>query len=76
MRSSRLATALDALHKLEDYQPDFAIVDAMMPLMDGYQLCEAVRRHQSFKAIPCCSSRPTAARRTSSGDTRLARICS
>jgi CheY-like chemotaxis protein len=43
---------LEALHKLEDYQPDFAIVDAMMPLMDGYQLCEAVRRHQSFKAIP------------------------
>jgi CheY-like chemotaxis protein len=43
---------LEALHKLEDYQPDFAIVDAMMPLMDGYQLCEAVRRHASFKAIP------------------------
>lgn len=43
---------LDALHKLEDYQPDFAIVDAMMPLMDGYQLCEAVRRHDAFKAIP------------------------
>lgn len=43
---------LDALHKLEDYQPDFAIVDAMMPLMDGYQLCEAVRRHDGFKAIP------------------------
>lgn len=43
---------LDALHKLDDYQPDFAIVDAMMPLMDGYQLCEAVRRHDGFKAIP------------------------
>lgn len=43
---------LDALHKLDDYQPDFAIVDAMMPLMDGYQLCEAVRRHDAFKAIP------------------------
>jgi DNA-binding response OmpR family regulator len=43
---------LDALQKLEDFQPDFAIVDAMMPLMDGYQLCEAVRRHDAFKAIP------------------------
>lgn len=43
---------LDALHKLEDYQPDFAIIDGMMPLMDGYQLCEAVRRHENFKAIP------------------------
>lgn len=43
---------LDALHKLEDYQPDFAIIDGMMPLMDGYQLCEAVRRHDAFKAIP------------------------
>ncbi|MRR30105.1 response regulator, partial [bacterium] len=42
---------LDALSKLEDYEPDFAIIDIMMPLMDGFQLCEAIRRHKSFKVM-------------------------
>lgn len=43
---------LDALSKLEIYEPDFAIIDIMMPLMDGYQVCEAIRRHPSFSTIP------------------------
>lgn len=43
---------LDALHKIENYQPDFAIIDAIMPLMDGFELCESIRRHDQFRAIP------------------------
>lgn len=43
---------LDALSKLDDYQPDFAIIDAKMPVMDGYQLCGAIRRHDDYRAIP------------------------
>ena len=42
---------LDALSKLDSHEPDFAIIDITMPLMDGYQLCEAIRRHKSFNAI-------------------------
>lgn len=42
---------LDALSKLETYEPDFAIIDIMMPLMDGYQVCEAIRRHPRFKTM-------------------------
>jgi DNA-binding response OmpR family regulator len=42
---------LDALSKLDMYEPDFAILDIMMPLMDGYQLCEAIRRNHRFKTI-------------------------
>ena len=42
---------LDALSKLETVEPDFAIIDIMMPLMDGYQVCEAIRRHPRFNAI-------------------------
>lgn len=42
---------LDALSKLEIVEPDFAIIDIMMPLMDGYQVCEAIRRHPRFKSI-------------------------
>lgn len=40
---------LDALSKLDAYEPDFAIIDLMMPLMDGYQVCEAIRRHPRFR---------------------------
>lgn len=42
---------LDALSKIETYEPDFAIIDIMMPLMDGFQLCEAIRRHKSYKVM-------------------------
>ncbi len=43
---------LEALHKLEDHEPDFAIIDAVMPMMDGFELCKAIRRHPDFQAIP------------------------
>ncbi len=39
---------LDALSKLEVYEPDLAIIDIMMPLMDGFQVCESIRRHPRF----------------------------
>jgi DNA-binding response OmpR family regulator len=42
---------LDALSKLELVEPDFAIIDIMMPIMDGYQVCEAIRRHPRFKTM-------------------------
>ena len=42
---------LDALSKLEAAEPDFAIIDIMMPLMDGYQVCEAIRRNPRFKSM-------------------------
>jgi len=29
----------------------FMVIDIMMPLMDGYQLCEAVRRHPRFSRM-------------------------
>jgi CheY-like chemotaxis protein len=42
---------LDALSMLESCEPDFAIIDIMMPLMDGYQVCEAIRRHPRFSQM-------------------------
>ena len=39
---------LDALGKLETYEPDMAIIDVMMPLMNGFSLCDAIRRHPKF----------------------------
>src|SRR5688500_2439626 len=42
---------LEALQKLELVEPDFIILDVMMPMMDGYQTCEAIRKHARFKGL-------------------------
>ena len=42
---------LDALEKLERAQPDFVILDVMMPLMDGIQTCEAIRKNPAYRDI-------------------------
>jgi two-component system alkaline phosphatase synthesis response regulator PhoP len=34
----------DALRRLPDCQPDLVILDLMMPGMDGWQVCQAIRR--------------------------------
>ncbi len=43
---------LDALEKLERYEPDFICMDVMMPLMDGFQACEAIRKSPRFSDVP------------------------
>ncbi|MGI8905463.1 MAG: response regulator [Candidatus Sumerlaeaceae bacterium] len=42
---------LDALQKLDLSEPDFVVLDVMMPMMDGYQTCEAIRRHPKYKGL-------------------------
>ena len=42
---------LDALAKLELVEPDFIILDVMMPLMDGVETCRAIRRHPRYQSI-------------------------
>lgn len=42
---------LDALEMLDLAEPDFVVLDVMMPLMDGHATCEAIRRHPRFKAL-------------------------
>lgn len=42
---------LDATQKLELVEPDFIILDVMMPLMDGYETCRLIRKHPRYKDI-------------------------
>ena len=42
---------LDALSKLDLVEPDFVILDVMMPLMDGVEACNAIRRHPRYQDI-------------------------
>ncbi|MCH8332878.1 response regulator [Candidatus Sumerlaeota bacterium] len=46
------ADGLQALDKLEDYQPDLAILEAVLPVMDGFELCTAIREDPRFGGIP------------------------
>ncbi|MGF1572221.1 MAG: PleD family two-component system response regulator [Sumerlaeia bacterium] len=43
---------LDALEKLDRYEPDFICLDVMMPLMDGFETCEMIRKNSKYNEIP------------------------
>ena len=48
-------TATNGMHALQILQsqtPDLIVADIMMPEMDGYQFCQAVRMNPIFRAIP------------------------
>jgi DNA-binding response OmpR family regulator len=39
---------LDAAEKLDLVEPDFVVLDVMMPLMDGFETCQVIRNHPRF----------------------------
>ncbi len=44
--------ALDGLHKAQTWLPDIVLVDASMPGMDGFQLCQRLRQSASDHQMP------------------------
>ena len=42
----------EALRKARSVLPDLILLDIMMPKMDGYQVCEALRNSADTKDIP------------------------
>ncbi len=41
-----------ALNELERFTPQFILMDAQMPKMDGFSACKAIASHPSYKNIP------------------------
>jgi twitching motility two-component system response regulator PilG len=43
---------LGALAAVTDTQPDLMLLDILLPRMDGYQVCHAVRHHHDYRDLP------------------------
>jgi CheY-like chemotaxis protein len=43
---------MDALDKIDDFNPDFVLSDINMPVMNGLETVEAIRKHPKFHDIP------------------------
>ena len=51
----RVVTAgdgLGALAAVADAQPDLILLDIMLPRMDGYNICQVVRKNMSYRDLP------------------------
>ncbi len=43
-------SAMKALTSISDEQPDLVLLDIMLPVMDGYHVCQIIRKR--FRGIP------------------------
>ncbi len=43
---------VEALEKVETEQPDIILLDIMLPKMDGFQVCEHIKKNQETRFIP------------------------
>ncbi len=43
---------LGALAAVADYQPDLILLDIMLPQMDGYHICQIIRRNPTSRDTP------------------------
>ncbi|MCB1050974.1 MAG: response regulator [Acidobacteria bacterium] len=41
-----------AIEKLNDFRPDIVLADAIMPVKDGYQVCEHIKSDPQFANVP------------------------
>ena len=43
---------MQALHMLEDLQPDVILLDVMLPVMDGFEVCRRIRATPQLAEVP------------------------
>jgi two-component system OmpR family response regulator len=53
------ATGKDALHQAETYEPDLMILDVMLPDMDGFEVCRALRQDGNDVPVIFLTARDT-----------------
>ena len=41
----------EALHEFKNYRPDLILLDIMLPVMDGYDVCREIRKTSSVPII-------------------------
>lgn len=46
------SNGIEALEKLEHESVDLVFTDLVMPEMDGYELCEEIRRRPDIRSLP------------------------
>lgn len=49
---SEAEDGFDALEKVQVSQPDIILLDVMMPGMDGFSVCEALRQRKETSTLP------------------------
>lgn len=49
---STAGTGMEALAKARQLQPDAVVLDIMLPDLDGFTICEMLRRHSATARIP------------------------
>ncbi len=45
-------TGMSGLEKAKSYKPDLILLDIMMPFMDGYEVCEELKKINQTKKTP------------------------
>ena len=47
-----VGSGAEALDSVKQKRPDIALIDAMMPEVDGYQVCETLKKNPNLKNLP------------------------
>ncbi len=47
-----VGSGAEVIDRVKEKQPDIALIDAVMPEVDGYQICETLKQTPDFKNLP------------------------
>ena len=47
-----VSSGIEAFQVLDSYEPDLIMLDVMMPVMDGYEVCRKIKSNDKTKTIP------------------------